>query len=78
MPRPERPVRVAPEWVRWQDGTAGRVAEAPARERAEGPFGALAAALEDAGCSDDAILSHLRSRRPHAPGCWALRLVTPE
>jgi hypothetical protein len=35
----------------------------------------LADALEDAGCSDDAILAHLRSPGPHVRGCWALDLI---
>jgi hypothetical protein len=35
----------------------------------------LADALEDAGCSDEAILDHLRSAGPHVRGCWALDLV---
>ena len=35
----------------------------------------LSDALEDAGCSDAAILSHLRSPAPHVRGCWALDLI---
>jgi hypothetical protein len=35
----------------------------------------LADALEDAGCADEAILSHLRGSGPHVRGCWALDLV---
>jgi hypothetical protein len=35
----------------------------------------LADALEDAGCSDDALLSHLRSAGPHVRGCWAVDLI---
>ena len=35
----------------------------------------LADALEDAGCSNEAILSHLRSAGPHVRGCWALDLI---
>ncbi|MBY0230451.1 MAG: hypothetical protein K2W96_14295 [Gemmataceae bacterium] len=32
-------------------------------------------ALEEAGCTDEAILSHLRSPGPHVRGCWALDLI---
>jgi hypothetical protein len=32
-------------------------------------------AFEEAGCTDDAILSHLRSPGPHVRGCWALDLL---
>jgi hypothetical protein len=35
----------------------------------------LADALEDAGCGDAAILSHLRGPGPHVRGCWALDLI---
>ena len=35
----------------------------------------LADALEEAGCADEAVLSHLRSPGPHVRGCWALDLV---
>jgi hypothetical protein len=35
----------------------------------------LADALEEAGCTDEAALTHLRSPGPHVRGCWALDLV---
>jgi hypothetical protein len=35
----------------------------------------LADALEEAGCTDAAILDHLRSPGPHVRGCWPLDLV---
>jgi hypothetical protein len=35
----------------------------------------LSDALEEAGCTDSAILSHLRSPGPHVRGCWAVDLV---
>ncbi len=35
----------------------------------------LSDALEEAGCTDPDILSHLRSPGPHVRGCWALDLV---
>lgn len=35
---------------------------------------ALADALEEAGCADEALLSHLRSPSPHVRGCWAIDL----
>lgn len=35
----------------------------------------LADALEEAGCDNEDILSHLRSPGPHVRGCWALDLV---
>jgi hypothetical protein len=35
----------------------------------------LSDALEEAGCADAGILSHLRSTKAHVRGCWALDLV---
>jgi hypothetical protein len=35
----------------------------------------LADALEEAGCTDQAILDHLRSPGPHVRGCWAVDLL---
>jgi len=35
----------------------------------------LSDALEEAGCAEPAILSHLRSPGPHVRGCWAVDLV---
>src|SRR5262249_45563545 len=35
----------------------------------------LADAMEEAGCTDDALLAHLRSPGPHVRGCWALDLI---
>jgi hypothetical protein len=35
----------------------------------------LSDALEEAGCTNEAILSHLRSSGPHVRGCWALDLI---
>jgi hypothetical protein len=35
----------------------------------------LADALEEAGCDNADLLSHLRSEGPHVRGCWALDLV---
>lgn len=35
----------------------------------------LADALEEAGCTGDGILSHLRSPGPHVRGCWVVDLI---
>jgi hypothetical protein len=35
----------------------------------------LADALEEAGCTDPVILTHLRGPGPHVRGCWALDLA---
>lgn len=38
----------------------------------------LADAIEDTGCDDFSILSHLRSPEPHWKGCWAVDLFLKE
>jgi hypothetical protein len=38
-------------------------------------LGVLSDALEEAGCTDEAVLSHLRSPGPHVRGCWVLDLI---
>jgi hypothetical protein len=35
----------------------------------------LADALEEAGCSEQTILAHLRSPGPHVRGCWVVDLI---
>jgi hypothetical protein len=35
----------------------------------------LADALEEAGCSDRAMLAHLRGPGPHVRGCWVVDLL---
>ena len=35
----------------------------------------LADALEEAGCADAGLLSHLREPGDHVRGCWALDLI---
>src|SRR5262249_14005506 len=40
-----------------------------------GRLAVLSDALEDAGCSEAEMLSHLRSPGPHYRGCWALDLI---
>jgi hypothetical protein len=35
----------------------------------------LGRALERAGCTDDRMIEHCRSRRPHVRGCWVVDLI---
>jgi hypothetical protein len=72
---PYRPVSADPAWLRWDDGTVVKVARAIYEERAFERLPVLADALEDAGCTEEAILSHLRGPGPHVRGCWALDLL---
>jgi hypothetical protein len=72
---PFRPVTLAPAVLAWQGGTVGKLAEGIYEERAFDRLPILADALEDAGCTDRAILDHCRGPGPHARGCWVVDLV---
>jgi hypothetical protein len=62
-------------WENWNDGTLPRLALSVYNERDFTRLSILADALEDAGFTAEAILSHLRSPGPHVRGCWALDLI---
>ena len=76
---PFRPVALAPSVLTWNDRLVVRLAEATYDER-QMPEGTLdndrllvlADALEEAGCSDEDILGHLRGPGPHVRGCWSV------
>jgi hypothetical protein len=76
---PFRPITLDPAW---QTPTVRALAQA-AYEQRHLPSGhldpdrlaVLADALEEAGCDNQDILSHLRSPGPHTRGCWAVDLL---
>jgi hypothetical protein len=72
---PRSPVLLDPGVLAWQAGLAVRLAEGLYEERAFERLPILADALEEAGCADDRVLSHLRGPGRHARGCWALDAV---
>jgi hypothetical protein len=47
----------------------------PSSELDPANLAVLADALEDAGCTEAAMLDHLRGPGPHVRGCWALDLL---
>jgi hypothetical protein len=53
----------------------GRLANSIYAERKFGELPILADALEDAGCTEAALLEHLRGPGPHERGCWALDVI---
>jgi hypothetical protein len=69
---PFRPVAHNPTWL---TSTAVSLAGGIYADRAFDRLPILADALEDAGCSDEAILGHLRGPGPHVAGCWAVDLI---
>lgn len=72
---PSRLVSIAESWLSWNSGTIPKFAETIYADRAFDRLPVLADALEEAGCDDTGLLSHLRGPGPHARGCWVLDLL---
>jgi hypothetical protein len=76
---PCHPAIIAPAWrsaaVQAAAATAYGDHHEPVGSLDPDSLAALAAALEDAGCDDTNILTHLREPGPHVRGCWALDLL---
>ena len=73
---------IAPRWLAWNDGIVRRLAAAIYEERvlpqgtlAWNRLAILADALEEAGCTDNDILAHLRIPGPHVRGCYVIDLL---
>jgi hypothetical protein len=76
---PFRPVSLDP---RWRTSTVVSLAQAAYDERIlhaghldPARLAVLSDALEEAGCTDEATLSHLRSPGPHVRACWVVDLL---
>lgn len=59
-------------WLTWSDGIVGRLARAIYQSREWDRLPILADSLEEAGCSQAALLDHLRAPVRHTRGCWVL------
>ncbi len=70
----ERPFTAAvdPAWLAWNGGCVRKLARAVCEGGRFEKLPVLADALEDAGCTDAAVLAHCRDPAGHAPGCWVL------
>ena len=73
------PVNLSSAVQGWNDGLVVRLARSAYEERHlpggtldNGRLMILADALEEAGCTDAEILSHLRGPGPHVRGCWVV------
>jgi hypothetical protein len=70
---PFRPVSVDPSWLT-SDVVA--LARSTYDERAFDRMPILADALQDAGCTNNAVLTHCRDANPvHVRGCWVVDLL---
>jgi hypothetical protein len=74
-PLPFRTSPIDSSWRAWNAGTLPDLARAIYEDRAFDRLPLLADALEDAGCTDAAVLSHCRSPGPHVRGCWVVDLL---
>jgi hypothetical protein len=69
---PFRPITVDPSWL---TSPVARMAQAMYDERAFERMPILADALEDVGCTDEAMLTHCRQPGVHVRGCWVVDLL---
>jgi hypothetical protein len=69
------PPAVAETWLSAGGGTVPKLAHTIYADRAFDRLPILADALEDAGCTEPAILSHCRSGGEHVRGCWVVDLL---
>jgi hypothetical protein len=73
---------VAPTVLAWNDGDVLRLARStyddrqlPSGELGHARLSIFADALTDAGCTDVALLGHLRDTGMHFRGCWAVDAI---
>jgi hypothetical protein len=59
----------------WLSRTVVALAQSVYADRAFDRLPVLADALEEAGCTDETILSHCRGLGPHVRGCWVVDLL---
>jgi hypothetical protein len=71
-PAPFGPAGAGPAWRPSGEGLVMRMARAIAWERDYASMPILADALEEAGCTDPAILRHCRREEGHVRGCWLI------
>jgi hypothetical protein len=73
---PFRPVAFDPTWLTSQVMSLAQAAydhrNMPGGTLDPTRLGILADALEEAGCTEQSLLDHLRSLGPHVRGCWPL------
>jgi hypothetical protein len=68
-------VPVHPAWLDWNHGTVRKIAHAIDEDGSYDHLPILADALEEAGCTDQAILDHCRGPGAHHRGCCVVELL---
>jgi hypothetical protein len=59
----------------WNKTTVRSLSQGIYEDRAFDRLPILADALEEAGCTDAAMLGHCRGSGPHIRGCWVVDLI---
>ena len=62
-------------WPRWRTTDVRALARGIHRDQAFDRLPILADALQDAGCDDNAVLTHCREGKGHVRGCWVVDLA---
>jgi hypothetical protein len=75
MGNPFQIASVDPIWLEWNSAAVQKLAQSIYEERDFDPLPVLADALEEAGCTDPAILAHCRKPGEHVRGCWVVDLL---
>lgn len=65
-----------PNWLTWNGGCVEKMLKTITEEHRGEDVPILADALEEAGCTNSDILTHLREVAQHTPECWALRMLS--
>jgi hypothetical protein len=74
-PLPFRPATIDRSWLDWRHNTVREFANTFYEMRCFADMPILADALEEAGCTDVAILDHCRQPGEHVRGCWVVDLL---
>ncbi|MFO0878350.1 MAG: FHA domain-containing protein [Gemmataceae bacterium] len=64
-----------PVWLAWNGGFIRLLAKSIYDNRSFSDLPILGDALEEAGCTQSAILKHCRQSGTHYPGCWVIDLL---
>jgi hypothetical protein len=72
---PHTPLSANLLWLAWNEGTVRRLADGIHDDHAFDRLPILADALEDAGCTNEDILTHCRQPGEHVRGCWVVDLL---
>jgi hypothetical protein len=72
---PFRPFTVEPAWRHWNNNCAQRLAQEIYDSKRFEDLPILGDVLEDAGCTEPALLSHAREGGEHVRGCYVVDLV---